>query len=458
MKTTPKPVRRRRVGIELLTPKEVAHAPVGIHRDGGNLILVVRPRESGRGLKRQWVFRFSSPVHRVKDKKTGALIGKRREMGLGSADDISLAKVREEARKHRETVALKLDPLDERSAEAADKHAKEQAEKARKLAEKNRDRDTLLRVVREYHEQAVEPHKTTKHAQQWLNSIEQHVPKLLLAKPIEDVTAPELYDMLIKLRAEVRETSRRVAQRLGMVFADAALRGKIQANPMAAVKPLLREAKGEKKKHRTNFASLPFAEVPAFILSLQDEAGVSPLALEFLIRTAARTGEVIGATWDEVDLDAAVWTIPAERMKAKEAHSVFLPKRAVEILVETKKLGSVYCFPSPVDNDKPLSNMAMLTLMNRMKVAATVHGFRSSFSTWGYQSAARSRPELARRDVIEACLAHVEGNQVVAAYNRAKYHDDQRELLKLWSDFLDSKPAKVLDIAPGKAKKSRKAA
>jgi integrase len=425
MKNTPKPVRRRRVGIELLTPKEVAHAPVGIHRDGGNLILVVRPRESGRGLKRAWVFRFASPVHRVKDKTTGALIGKRREIGLGSADDISLAKVREVARGYREAVTLKRDPLDEKAAIAADTHAKDQADKARKLAEKNRDRDTLSRVVREYHEQAVEPHKTAKHAQQWLNSIEQHVPKLLLAKPIEDVTAPELYDTLIKHRADVRETSRRVAQRLGMVFADAALRGKILANPMAAVKPLLREAKGEKKKHRTNFASLPFAEVPSFVLSLKDEAGLSPLALEFLIRTAARTGEVIGATWAEVDLDAAVWTIPAARMKAKEAHSV-----------KADKVGWI----DPKTGD-----------------TATVHGFRSGFSTWGYQSAARSRPELARGDVIEACLAHVEGNQVKAAYNRAKYHDDMRELLKLWSDFLDSKPAKVLDIAPGKAKKTRKA-
>jgi integrase len=453
-----KPAQKRRRGIELLTPNEVKHAGIGVHRDGGNLMLVVRPRANGQGLKRAWVFRYASPVHRIKDEKTGGMVGKRREMGLGSADDISLVKVRELARKNREAVALDEDPLDIKAEGFTAKQAKKKAEAARKLAEKNRDRDTLQRVVREYHEQAIEPHKTGKHAQQWLNSIEQHVPALLLAKPIEDVTAPELYDMLMKLRAEVRETSRRVAQRLGMVFADAALRGKILANPMAAIKPMLREAKGEKKKHRTNFASLPFAEVPGFVGRLHDEAGVSPLALEFLIRTAARTGEVIGATWTEVDLDAGVWTIPAEKMKAHEQHQVFLSPRAVEILTEVKKLGSAYCFPSPVDKDKPLSNMAMLTLMKRMKVAATVHGFRSSFSTWGYQSAARARPELARGDVIEACLAHVEANAVKAAYNRAKYDDDQRELLKLWSEFLDSKPAKVLDIAPGKARKARKAA
>ena len=157
-------------------------------------------------------------------------------------------------------------------------------------------------------------------------------------------------------------------------------------------------------------------------------------------------------------------------MKGHERHVVFLPPRAVEILKETKQLGGAYAFPSPQRTNRALSNMAMATVIRRMNEsdakpiwvdpkygsAATVHGFRASFSSWAYEVAQRLRPELAREDVIEACLAHQETNRVKAAYSRARFDDDRRELLGMWTVFIDSKPASLHDIA--RAKSKRKAA
>jgi integrase len=304
-------------------------------------------------------------------------------------------------------------------------------------------------VARAFHETHVEPHRTDKHGQQWINSIEQHLPANLLDRPIEDIQAKELLDTLLALRTRVRETGRRIAQRLGLVFAHAKLTGIIPVNPLADIKPLLRETKRDKKVQ--SHAALPFAEVPGFVRQLRGSGGIAPFALEFTLRTAARTGETLGMTWTEVDLDAGVWTIPGPRMKGGEMHVVFLPARAVEILREAKKLGSAFCFPSPQNNAKPLSTMAMANVLRRLKVddRATVHGMRASFSTWAYESCQRQRPDLAREDVIECCLAHGEGNKVKAAYSRSKFDDDRRELLALWSTFVDSKPAPVVDIVPG---------
>jgi integrase len=171
--------------------------------------------------------------------------------------------------------------------------------------------------------------------------------------------------------------------------------------------------------------------------------------VEFALLTAARTGEVLGAVWEEFDVQAARWRVPPERMRAGEEHLVFLSPRALAILEQMKRLDGVYVFPSPLDPKRPLSSMAMLQVLKRMGLQkqTTVHGVcRASFSTWANDS------DAARPDVIEACLAHRETDIVRAAYNRAAFHAEREALLRAWADFCDS-----TEIA-GKPKRRRKTA
>lgn len=159
--------------------------------------------------------------------------------------------------------------------------------------------------------------------------------------------------------------------------------------------------------------------------------------------TVARTSEALLAEWREFDLDAALWTVPAEKMKADEPHVVYLPARAVELLrgLKALELDKINVFPSPLLNGKPLSNMAMLNVLSRLEVRdqTTVHGLcRATFSTWANETGA------ARPDVIEACLAHEEANRVRAAYNRAEFAEERRTLLAAWANYLSQPPAQVL--------------
>jgi integrase len=179
---------------------------------------------------------------------------------------------------------------------------------------------------------------------------------------------------------------------------------------------------------------------------LRRQPGIAARCLEFTILTAARTGESIGAKWAE--FDGALWTVPAERMKAEEEHKVHLSERALAILEEMRALGSPFVFRSVREPTRPLSNMAMLTLLRRMKRAdITVHGFRASFSTWANETG------VARPDVIEACLAHREGDKIRAAYNRAQFASERRKLLALWAAYLDGRePASnIIELTSAKA-------
>jgi len=182
-----------------------------------------------------------------------------------------------------------------------------------------------------------------------------------------------------------------------------------------------------------HFAALPFDAVPTLVALIRASTGVAARALEFGVLTAARTGEILGAEWDEFNLESGLWVVPKERMKAREEHTVFLAPRAVEILEGQRGLSKRYLFPSPASSDKPLSNMGMLTLLRRLKVAGktTVHGLcRSSFSTWAYENA------VARPEVIEAALAHREKDQIKRAYNRAQFNAERRKLLFEWAAFV----------------------
>ena len=305
---------------------------------------------------------------------------------------------------------------------------------------------TLVRAAREYHERVIEPTRTTKHAAQWIASIEGPAPgepqpqwrarlDALLRLPVANVEGPALLDAIADMQAAVPETASRVRQRLEAIFDDCEFRGACSGNPARAIRRKLREV--GRGKERGLFAALPYTEAPAFLAQLRQQKGIAARALEFAVLTAARTGEVIGATWDEFDLQASVWTVPGKRMEGGELHTVHLSSRAIEILQLQAKLGSPFVFPSPDsvmgEQAAGLSNMSMLTLLRRMDASkrTTVHGLcRSTFSTWAYDTAA------ARPDVIEAALAHREADRVKAAYNRADFSAERRSLLEAWARYL----------------------
>ena len=417
--------KRTASNLHLLTVKQVQNAPDGDLTDGGGLLLRVR------GDSASWVWRYT------------AATGKRREMGLGVArrgsaaqagDGLTLA--RGLAHKAREQLALGVDPIDARDGERAVAQAAEQVKKA----EAKRQQTTLARAARDYHERVIEPKTTEKHGAQWIASLEHHVAEDLWHAPIDGITPPALLAALSGVRAladaelRVPETLQRVRQRLDAVFEDAIFHGLCATNPAAAIKRKMAEV--QPRRERGQFAALPYREASTFMARLREQKGVAARCLEFSMLTAARTGESIGATWPEFDLEAAQWVVTGERMKGGELHTVHLVPRAIDILREQKKLGSIYVFPSPTLDNAPISNMGMLTLLKRMKMRerTTVHGLcRATFSTWANETSA------ARPDVIEACLAHQEGDRIRAAYNRAQFVAERRAVLEAWAAYL-SKP------------------
>lgn len=429
--------RRTAAKLHLLTTKQVQHAADGDHSDGGGLLLRVRADSCS------WVLRFTSPT------------GRRREMGLGVCRRGSVAQAaeglthaRDTAHKARELLRQGLDPIDARDQA---REAGRESEAAAKAA-KTREHTTLARWARAYHERVIEPTRTTKHAAQWIASLENHVPAKLWHRPIAEIEAPELLQALAEMKPHERarnltsnrvdETMQRVRQRLDAVFEDAMFHKRCTSNPAAAVRRKMRETLPKKKSGQ--FAALPYRAAPAFMAKLRAAPGTAARCLEFAVLTAARTSEALGARWSEIDLVEKVWLVPAERMKSSgkeqaESHVVHLSARAVEVLRGQLGQCTKFVFPSTVacDEPKPQSNMAMLAVLGRLGVRdqTTVHGLcRATFSTWAYETAA------ARPDAIEACLAHRESDKVKAAYNRAQFTEERRALLQRWCDYL-ARPA-----------------
>ena len=415
---------RKRIvsNLHQLTVREILAAGDGDLSDGGGLILRIR------GQSASWVLRYTAATSR------------RREMGLGIARRGSAAQAgdsvtaaRDLARDARDLLARGVDPIDERDARKAAARAIEVQQKA----DARRERTTLARAARDYHERVIESSRTVKHAAQWIASLEHHVPAEIWHAPIDSVTPPALLAALGTVRAladgaeRIPETLQRMRQRLDAVFEDAIFHGLCTTNPAAAIRRKMAEA--QVKRERGQHAALPYRDAPAFMARLREQQGIAARCLELAVLTAARTGEVLGAAWSEFDLEAATWTVPGERMKGGETHVVHLSPRALEILKEQQKLGSTWVFPSPALDESPLSKMGMLTLLKRMKVQdqTTVHGLcRATFSTWANETGA------ARADVIEACLAHREADKIRAAYNRAAFAQERRALLDAWSEYL----------------------
>jgi integrase len=395
--------------------------------DGDGLIIRVE------GPSVSAVLRFTSPTtHR------------RREMGLGTlsrnslaAAGETLAAVRDAAQDARRLIRQQTDPIDQRERQREQAHAEEEAAKAVKKSQTT----TLRCFARNYHDEHVEPLRSTRHALQWINSIERNVPGKFLDRPIDSITPIELLDTLVPIMRRVPETGSRIYRRLATVFDSAVIANLIAVNPAGPIRKELRRRAGDPV--RTNYAAMPYRALPAFIKRLRAAPGTGARCLELVILTAARTMEAKNAEWPEFDFEVRTWTIPASRMKAKEHHVVYLSDRALQIVEGQRGQHTRWIFPSVTGNGKPMSNMSLAMAMRRLgEGKVTVHGFRASFSTWAHELG------VATPGAIEASLAHRERDRVAAAYNRATFIGERRGLMAAWGEFLAGRAAKRADGTP----------
>jgi integrase len=300
---------------------------------------------------------------------------------------------------------------------------------------------TFREAAKTVHAEHKSSWRNAKHQAQWINTLKTYAFPQLGDLPVSAIGSADVVEALSPIWLKKPETAKRVRQRIGTVLDWAKAKGyRDTENPVRAVLRALPKPPRAEKHH----ASLPYAELPGFLRELRSQdANVSTrLALEFLILTATRTSEVLQATWSEIDLAAKEWTVPAERMKAKREFRVPLTDRALEVLKEARRLGdgAGYVFPGQ-NTDKPLSQMALLMLLRRMKLKITTHGFRSTFRDWAAEQT--NFP----REVCESALAHTVKNKTEAAYLRTDQFAKRRKLMDAWSRFaMTTKKAEVLPI------------
>ena len=367
---------------------------------------------------RSWVLRYQ-------------VAGKRRDFGLGSYPSVTLADAREAARMARAKLAQGIDPIED--ARRA---------RARLIAEIHTGM-TFGDAAKRYIASHEKGWKNAKHAQQWQRSLDMYATPVLGKVPVRDISLAMVLKVLEPIWASKTETATRLRGRIESVIDWAIARGyRTDSNP-ARWKGLLDKllpAPGKVAKTR-HFEALAYGQLPAFVGQLVTLEGMGAKALMFVILTAARSGEVRGAIWEEIDLAARVWTIPAERMKASKAHRVPLSDAAIALLQEMKALaqaagrttGRAYVFPSPNSRDpelgSPLSDMTLTAVLRRLKLEAVPHGFRSTFRDWCAEQT--DYPN----EVAELALAHAVGNKVEAAYRRGDLFGKRQQLMQDWADY-----------------------
>lgn len=402
--------------INRLTARTVATISTpGRHADGGNLYLVV----DKSGAKR-WVFLYWL------DKKL-------REKGLGSANTVSLAQARELAQAARSALQQGRDPL--------------AAEPIAPIVQK----PTFGAAAGDYVKAMAPGWRNSKHVEQWRTTLgitETDASKLridaasekahrialttLRALPVDQVETDHVLAVITPIWKEKPETASRLRGRIEAVLAAASAKGqRSNVNPAQWRNHLDRLLPKRRKLSRGHHAAMPFPDVPSFIQRLTKLTSPSANALRFTILTAARSGETFGATWCEFDLVQAVWTVPADRMKGGREHRIPLPALAVAVLDEMSRVGrepDAFVFFGR-NTHRPLSNMAMDMVLRRLKVDVTVHGFRSSFRDWCGEATAFPR------EVAEAALAHLVGDETERAYRRGDALAKRRELMEAWAAF-----------------------
>ncbi|WP_294338890.1 site-specific integrase [uncultured Sphingomonas sp.] len=387
--------------IHQLTARQVStlKAP-GRHSDGGGLYLRVTPKGA-----RSWIFMTAAN-------------GARSEIGLGAASAVSLASARRLAAEMREAVALGRDPRTVLTSQAS----------AIKTV------PTFGSFANDYIASVEAGWRNSVHRQQWRNSLRDHAARLQ-DKLVDDITTDDVITLLQPIWLVKPETAKRVRGRIEKILDAAKARGlrpRDSSNPAAWRGHLQLLLPAQSKLTRGHHAALPWTETPAFMQALRQRPALSARCLELTILTAARSGEALGATWGEIDLEKQQWTVPADRMKAGVQHVVPLSNSAIQLLTRLKSDNAPRA-------DQPVfaiagarrSNMAMAMLLRRMGHGdVTVHGFRSTFRDWAGD--ATDFP----RELVEQALAHTISNKVERAYRRGTAVDRRRALMDAWANYL----------------------
>lgn len=364
----------------------------GRYSDGEGLILKIGPTGG-----KSWILRVQ-------------VNGCRRDIGLGDAKAVSLRDAREAASELRKLARSGIDPL--------------AAKKRQEVVI-----PTFREASRLVHAELCKGWKNGKHTDQWLTTIEKYAWSRLGDLKVNEIEGPIIRDVLAEIWLEIPETARRVKQRIGTVLDWCYAKG---YRPSEA--PMRSLARGLPRQPRKDghFAAMDYEAVPQFLADLQErKLSISRLALELLILTATRSGEVRGARWDELNENCTVWTIPAERMKAGKAHSIPLSPHAVALFRQASRFRIATCdlvFPGQ-SGKAPISDMTLLQLLRGMNVTATAHGFRSSFRDW-----VADQTDFPR-EVAEAALAHTLENKVEAAYRRTDFFEKRKALMEEWGQY-----------------------
>jgi integrase len=394
-------------GIHRLTDKQIKNASKNLN-DGGNLWLLIR-RET-----KVWAFRYM-------------LNGKSRKAGLGSYPAVSLAMAREAAAQYKQWLSQGIDPIDQRD--------KQQADASTVIP-------TFTSAAAKFILTNRHQWKNRKHAKQWISTIRTYAKPKIGNKLVTNITTEDVQAILSPIWTSKTETAKRVQGRIERVL-DWATAKKYRTgdNParwsgnLDQIFPSPNKVKkinnGGNESHQL---AMPYQDLPEFLNGLEGKSGNSVKALKFLILTACRSGEVLNATWDEIDLENKTWTIPASRMKAGTEHRIPLTDNMVDILEAVPRLNE-YVFAGN-RHGRPLSGMAMLTMMRKMGYvkegqypAYVPHGFRSSFRDWCEEQSS------APHGVIERALAHTIRNATERAYNRGDLFDKRRSLMESWGNF-----------------------
>jgi integrase len=389
---------------KLTARKAEALKDPGHYVDGDGLALVIGKRGG-----KSWVLRTM-------------VRGKRRDIGLGGYSWVSLAEAREKAREARKIAREGGDPIAQRLTHVAC--------------------PTFAEAARQVHaDQVVGQGSNGKHKDQWINTLVTYAFPAIGAKPVNDITQADVLAVLAPIWTDKAETARRVRQRIRTIMDWARTAGHYTGvNPVEGVDKGLSKQRDVVKHH----AALPWQDVPALVPKLGGSTAAK--ALQFLILTAARTGEVIGARWSEIDVQDRLWIIPMERMKSNREHRVPLTEEALAVLADVRGLDDEFVFAGQ-KRGKGLSNMAMAQLLKRIDYGdTTVHGFRSSFRDWAAERSAMPR------EIAELSLAHTVGNAVERAYRRSDLIEKRRDLMERWSAHCLPSSGDVIRLDPPRGK------
>lgn len=387
-----------------MTAVQVKRLGPGAHAVGGVAGLELRNAATGAS---SWVLRT----------RVGS---KRREIGLGPYPEVNLAAARQKARETKAAIRDGRDPIAERRA-------------ARAALMAEQERITFTRAVEIYLAMKDHEFRNRKHAGQWRSTLYTYAVPVMGEVPVANVELRHVVSVLEPHWLTKTETMKRLRGRIESVLAWATVAGHRQGENPARWRGYLDQvlpAPGKVAKVE-HLAAMHLDELPAFMALLRERGGTAARAVEFAILTAARSGEVRFATWAEIDLEARIWTIPADRMKAGREHRVPLADGAVELLERTgRHEGIELVFPGP--RGGPLADMSLTAVLRRMDVDVTVHGFRSTFRDWCAERTAYPR------DVAEMALAHKIENDVERAYRRGDLLEKRRRLMADWARFVES--------------------